>query len=93
MLFPKIANRVFNFWLLWDAQNSEKPTWISQIAVIHKNKELSCTSHNQKHEVHLEKFLKPWSELGLAKHRTVWYWNSKSDISKKYFASLSTIVH
>ena len=39
MLLPKIANRVFNFRLLWDAQNSEKPTRIAKIAVPHKKKD------------------------------------------------------
>ena len=59
MLSPKIMNGVFNFWLLWDAQKSGESTRIAQSAVPHKNKGLSCTSHNQKHELHLEKVLIP----------------------------------
>ena len=56
MLSPKIMNGVFNFWLLWDAQNSGESTRIAQSADPHKNKRLNSTSHNQKHELlHIKK--------------------------------------
>jgi hypothetical protein len=44
----KIANGIFNSWLLWDAQNSGKPTRIAQSALPYNYIELRCTSHDQK---------------------------------------------